>query len=100
MPHIHKASNSFLALKEKAKSVSRDGSEVKIDGSEFKNTGCSSRGPGFNCYNTYSSSMLPAPHIPGNLISSLDLHKIRHTCKANIHTIMVNTGKNLDMRLN
>lgn len=54
---------------------SRDCSKVKRNGSEAKTTGCSSRGPAFYCQNTYSNSKLPANLIPGNLISSPDLHK-------------------------
>lgn len=79
MPHIHKASNSInRSTPEKGKSWgagSRDCSKVKRDGSEAKTTGCSSRGPAFYCQNTCSNLKLPANLIPGNLISSPDLHK-------------------------
>lgn len=79
MPHIHKASNSINCStpekRQKRGAGYRDCSKVKRDGLEAKTTGCSSRGPAFYCQNTYSNSKLPANLIPGNLISSPDLHK-------------------------
>lgn len=40
-----------------------------------KNTGCSSRGPGFGSQLSHGSSQLPVDPVPGHPITSFGLHR-------------------------
>jgi hypothetical protein len=71
------------------------------DGSAVKNTGCSSKGPGFNSQHPRGSSHLPVTPVPGDLMPS---HRQTRRQNTNAHKVKINYKKetnkqNIDCKL-